>query len=183
MSKSDRSNAAFPYGDHRLRDVVRADLRANKRDPGSQLLLTSLRITQFLIGALGLRNPVTIASVIFYRFVSEIMFGVELRPKTRIGPGLAVYHRVGLVVNNATVIGEGVQLRHGTTIGHKVPTGASPVIEDGVDCGAGVIILGGITVGRGAVVAAGSVVVKDVPPGAVVAGNPARIVRTHNTEA
>lgn len=51
------------------------------------------------------------------------------------------------------------------------------VIEDFVWCGAQVVILPGVTVGEGAVVGAGSVVVKDVPPYAVVGGNPARILK------
>lgn len=43
--------------------------------------------------------------------------------------------------------------------------------------GARAVILKGVTIGEGAIVAAGAVVSKDVPPGAVVAGNPARVVR------
>jgi acetyltransferase-like isoleucine patch superfamily enzyme len=39
------------------------------------------------------------------------------------------------------------------------------------------IILKGVTIGDGAVIAAGAVVTKDVPPDAVVAGNPARVVK------
>lgn len=59
---------------------------------------------------------------------------------------------------------------------------SSPVvIEDGVWIGAGAIILAGITVGKKSVVAAGSVVTKDVPPGVVVAGNPAKILRKLNS--
>jgi maltose O-acetyltransferase len=44
--------------------------------------------------------------------------------------------------------------------------------------GGSVVICPGVTIGRGSVVGAGSVVTKDVPSGVVVAGNPARIVRT-----
>ena len=43
------------------------------------------------------------------------------------------------------------------------------------------IVLKGVTVGRGAIIGAGSVVTKDVPDWAVVAGNPAKIVKTLNS--
>ena len=55
---------------------------------------------------------------------------------------------------------------------------AFPVtIGDNVWIGGGVTIIGGVTIGRNAVVAAGSVVIRDVPPDTLVAGNPARVVR------
>ena len=50
-------------------------------------------------------------------------------------------------------------------------------VSDDVWIGAGVIILPGITIGEGAIIGAGAVVTKDVPPFAVVAGNPARILK------
>ncbi len=52
------------------------------------------------------------------------------------------------------------------------------VIEDDVWIGINAIILKGVTIGRGSIVGAGSVVTKDVPEMVVVAGNPARIVKT-----
>lgn len=52
-----------------------------------------------------------------------------------------------------------------------------PVIEDDVWIGANVTVLPGRRVGRGSIVAAGSVVSADVPPYAVVAGNPARVIK------
>ena len=55
---------------------------------------------------------------------------------------------------------------------------APVVLEDGCDLGIGAIILPGVTVGRGAQVGAGAVVTHDVPAGAIVAGNPARVLRT-----
>ena len=51
------------------------------------------------------------------------------------------------------------------------------VIEDEVFIGTNCLILKGVTIGRGSVIGAGSVVTGDVPPGVIVAGNPARIIR------
>lgn len=53
------------------------------------------------------------------------------------------------------------------------------VVEDEVWIAAGAIITGGVTIGRGAVVAAGAVVSRDVAPGAVVGGVPARELKKH----
>lgn len=73
--------------------------------------------------------------------------------------------------------------------GHRTVSTASPmntqgfvedrpiVIEDDVWIGAGVTILPGRTIGRGSIVGAGAVVTRDVPPLAVVGGNPARVVK------
>lgn len=55
------------------------------------------------------------------------------------------------------------------------------VIKDDAWIGMNVIVLKGVTVGRGAIIGAGSVVTKDVPDWAVVAGNPAKIVKTLNS--
>jgi acetyltransferase-like isoleucine patch superfamily enzyme len=55
-------------------------------------------------------------------------------------------------------------------------------IEDDVWLGAGAIVTGGVTVGRGSVVAAGSVVTKDVEPYSVVAGVPAKLVRSRKRQ-
>lgn len=52
-----------------------------------------------------------------------------------------------------------------------------PIVRRGAKIGAGAVLLPGVTVGEGALVGAGAVVVRDVPAGAVVAGNPARFLR------
>lgn len=55
-------------------------------------------------------------------------------------------------------------------------------IEDNVWFGNRVIITGNIKIGEGAIIAAGSVVVKDVPPFAIMGGNPARVIKYRNIE-
>jgi acetyltransferase-like isoleucine patch superfamily enzyme len=52
------------------------------------------------------------------------------------------------------------------------------LIKRGASIGSGAVLLCGITIGERSVIGAGSVVTRDVPPGAVVAGNPARVIRT-----
>jgi acetyltransferase-like isoleucine patch superfamily enzyme len=54
---------------------------------------------------------------------------------------------------------------------------AGPVIRKGAKIGANATLLPGVIIGENALVGAGAVVARDVPPGAVVAGNPARIIR------
>lgn len=54
---------------------------------------------------------------------------------------------------------------------------AGPVVRKGAKIGANATLLPGVVVGENALVGAGAVVVRDVPPGAVVAGNPARVIR------
>lgn len=62
------------------------------------------------------------------------------------------------------------------------PTSAVNVVKpitigDDVYIGFGVTVLGGVTIGNGAVIGAGSVVTKDIPPFAIYAGNPAKLIR------
>ena len=77
-----------------------------------------------------------------------------------------------------------VDHNHGIRPGMRIdeqPCEPRPIcIGSDVWCGAGVIVLPGVQIGDGAVVGAGSVVTRDVPPQAVVAGCPARVLRLRN---
>jgi len=56
------------------------------------------------------------------------------------------------------------------------------VVKKGASIGSNATILCGVTVGEGAIVGAGSVVTKDVPSGVIVAGNPAKVIRSSKPE-
>jgi acetyltransferase-like isoleucine patch superfamily enzyme len=56
-------------------------------------------------------------------------------------------------------------------------------VKRGASIGSGAVLLCGITIGENALVGAGSVVTKDVPAGATVAGNPARIIKARTPKA
>jgi serine O-acetyltransferase len=103
--------------------------------------------------------------------------GVDILPRADIGGGCIVAHGIGLVVGGYTVIGEDATLLHGVTFGEvRFDEIDYPRVGDRVTVGAGATLLGGISVGDDAVIAAGAVVLADVPPGARVAGVPARVI-------
>ena len=76
---------------------------------------------------------------------------------------------------------------HDYEYGDKIPYGSHyttkhVVIDDFVWLGSDVTISGNVHIGEGAIVAIGSVVVKDVPPCAIVGGNPAKIIKYRDIE-
>jgi acetyltransferase-like isoleucine patch superfamily enzyme len=104
---------------------------------------------------------------------------------TWIGQQCFLHSAGGLTIGRNVGIGPGVKMitsvhaEEGieTPILHSRIECAPIVIEDDADIGIGVIVLPGVTIGRGAQVGAGAVVHTDVPPYAVAAGVPARVLR------
>jgi acetyltransferase-like isoleucine patch superfamily enzyme len=95
--------------------------------------------------------------------------GVTIHAERRITIGARV-----LIADGATIYDTDF---HGAVPGE--PSRIEPVtIGDDVWIGNGALVLPGVSIGRGSVVAARAVVTRDVPAGAVVAGSPAKIVRT-----
>lgn len=82
------------------------------------------------------------------------------------------------LVNRGAVLGHHLRMGAYSSIGPGVVLAGQVTIESDVLIGAGATILPGVRVGQHAVVGAGSVVTRDVAPFTVVAGNPARFVRT-----
>lgn len=113
---------------------------------------------------------------LIYRVVVCWLFHMELHWNLEIGEGLRIFHGYCLVIHPATRIGRHVTLRHCVTLGNKKNSPEAPTLEDYVEVGAQAVILGNVVIGRQAIVGAGAVVTKDVPAGAVVVGNPARIL-------
>lgn len=144
-------------------------------------------LTLRLVQAISRRGAIGRCIALPLRVVHRVfcgMAGMDLPYETSVGPGLAITHGWGLVVSPGARIGANCTLFHGATLGRKDDIDAGgqrrsgyPVIEDDVWIGAHSIIIGALTIGQGARVAAGSVVTKSVPAGAIVGGNPARVLQ------
>lgn len=125
---------------------------------------------------------------------SKIREGACLGDQTSIGQGVYIDHDV--VLGSGCKVQNGVSIYHGVSIGDEVFVGphatftndlvprafgtgwqvTPTIVEDQASIGANATIVCGVTLGRACMVAAGSVVTADVPPFALVVGNPARII-------
>jgi len=131
------------------------------------------------------------------------LYGCEIGDETKIGAFVEIQKnaRVGnrCKISSHTFICEGVEIEDNVFIGHSVTfindsypraTAASgalqteadwkverTLVRKGASVGSGSTILCNVTIGENAIVGAGSVVTKDVPANAIVAGNPAKILR------
>jgi len=132
------------------------------------------------------------------------LYGCEIGDETKIGTFVEIQKgaRIGrrCKISSHTFICEGVTIEDGVFVGHNVtfindlfPRATNPggalqteadwecrptLVKQGASIGSSATLLCGITVGEHALIGAGSVVTRDVPPYTVVAGNPARVLRT-----
>jgi acetyltransferase-like isoleucine patch superfamily enzyme len=139
--------------------------------------------------------------VAIYNFVN--LYGCEIGDETRLGTFVEIQKGVTVgarcKISSHTFICEGVRIEDEVFVGHGVqfindryPRATNPdgtpqtaadwplettIVRRGASIGTGATILGGLEIGAGAIVGAGAVVTRTVPPGATVAGNPARILR------
>lgn len=106
--------------------------------------------------------------------------------KSLIKQGVVFAHPVGIVIHPDAKIGNNCVIYQNVTIGggsYNPETASSvPIIGNNVRIYANAVIIGGITVGDNVIIGAGSIVTKSIPNNAVVAGNPAKIIKYRNIE-
>jgi serine O-acetyltransferase len=109
--------------------------------------------------------------------LTRFFTGIEIHPGARISSGFFIDHGMGVVIGETAEVGDNVTLYHGVTLGGvSIEKGKRhPTIGNNVVIGAGAKILGAITIGDCTRIGANAVVVKDVPPNAVVVGVPGRV--------
>ena len=111
-----------------------------------------------------------------------IMMGAVINIGAKIGDGTMI--DMGAVLGGRAEVGKHCHVGAGAVLAGVIePPSAKPVVlEDDVLIGANAVVVEGVHIGKGAVVGAGSIVLNDVPAGAVVAGNPARIIKEEKNE-
>lgn len=131
-----------------------------------------LRRTEFyLIAPIPLR-PIYWVSRFRLARVS-VLTGISVPPGV-FGRGLSIAHVGSIVVNNHARVGKFCRLHSATNIG--VGRGGCPILGDFVYVAPGAVISGSVHVGSSSLVGANSVVINDVPAGAVAVGAPAKVV-------
>lgn len=141
-------------------------------------------------------------NVVIHHVALVNIYGARIGDDTRIGAFVEIQRGAVIgakcKVQSHSFICEGVSIEDEVFVGHGVfftndrypratnPDGSIKGAADwkciptrvgrGASIGSGVVILPGVTIGEGAIVGGGAVVTRDVPPHAIVAGNPARVV-------
>lgn len=116
--------------------------------------------------------------------LARFLTGIEIHPGAKVGKGVVIDHGFGVVIGETAEIGDRVLIYQGVTLGGTslLKVKRHPTIEADVVIGAGAKVLGNLTVGAGAKIGTMAVVVKDVPAGCTVVGNPGKIVRLASGE-
>lgn len=115
------------------------------------------------------------------RAISELgrwVTGIEIHPGAVIGRRVIFDHGLGIVIGETAEVGDDVILYQGVTLGGTSlnPLKRHPTLESRIVVGAGAKVLGNIRVGCDSRIGANAVVIRDVPPGSTVVGNPGKVI-------
>jgi len=111
--------------------------------------------------------------------IIRLLHNCAIYSETSIGKGTSFgYGGIAVVIHKRAIIGENCVIGTGVTIGGRSKSEGVPIIGDDVYMATGAKILGSITVGDNVVIGANAVVIDDVPSGCIVAGVPARIIKS-----
>lgn len=107
------------------------------------------------------------------------LFGNDISPRARIGPGFRIHHTSDIVIGRSVVIGSNAHIYNGVTIGSKSMQAPDdmPLIGNNVLIGTGAKVLGKIKIGDNVVIGALTFCDKDVPANAIAVGNPMRFLQ------
>lgn len=171
--------------DDSIIEAVRADLLAvSERDSACCSLVTPLlyfkgfHALQSYRIAHWLWKQGRNSLALFLQNRISTLFAVDIHPAARLGKGIMFDHATGIVIGETAVVEDNVSIMQSVTLGGtgKEAGDRHPKVRKGVLIGTGAKILGNINVGECAKIGAGSVVLKDVPPRATVAGVPAQVI-------
>lgn len=128
-------------------------------------------------------NDRKVMALYFQNRMSDL-FSVDIHPAARLGRGIMIDHATGIVIGETAIVEDDVSMLHDVTLGGtgKDEEDRHPKVRRGVLIGVGAKILGNIEIGEYSRVGAGSVVLKPVPPQTTVAGIPARVIGSANSE-
>ena len=106
-----------------------------------------------------------------------VLWGIHIDDGAEIGGGLYIGHFSGVLIGPVKM-GVDCNLAHQVTIGRRGDgRGGVPVLGDRVWIGMGSVIFGGVHIGDGVTIGPLTVVARNLPPGALVSGNPMRLLR------
>ncbi|HCT2506919.1 TPA: sugar O-acetyltransferase [Aeromonas dhakensis] len=178
MTEYDKMIASQPYNcmapelDLLRREAARLYRRFNRSDEEDE----QLALLQQIVGELA--QGAFICPPLYCTYGRHIHLG----ERSYINMGATLLDNAPIRIGAEVMIGPNVQIytaAHALDADERiqgVETALPVTIEDRVWIGGGAILLPGVTIGREAIVGAGAVVTKDVPAGARVAGNPARVL-------
>ncbi|MGY1820429.1 serine O-acetyltransferase [Geodermatophilus sp. SYSU D00079] len=172
--------ATHPRNLRELVEWMREDAVVNRSRGGGTLSVVAVaifRLNQFGVRGRGLAaSVVRLLSLPLLAF-SRLLLGCEVPGALACGRRFVLAHggRGVIIVPNA-VIGDDVVMGPYSGLGVAYPVPGAPTLGDRVYIGASVSVIGELTVGEGAFIGTRALVLKDVPPGKLAIGLPARAI-------